>query len=41
MRPKSELVANYRKAYVAIKTYPFIYTAAMLAHYLLHFGELR
>ncbi len=31
MRPKSELVANYRKAYVAIKTYPFIYTAAMLA----------
>ncbi len=30
MRPKSELVANYRKAYAAVKTYPFIYTALLL-----------
>lgn len=27
---KNELLANYRKAYVTIKTFPFIYTAALL-----------
>ena len=27
---KNEMVENYRKAYSAIKTYPFIYSAALL-----------
>lgn len=28
--PKNDLVENYRKAYVTIKTFPFIYTAVLL-----------
>lgn len=28
---KNELVENYRKAYATIKTFPFIYTAVLLA----------
>lgn len=30
MNTKGELVENYRKAYYAIKVYPFIYTAVLL-----------
>lgn len=28
--PKDEMVENYRKAFVTIKTFPFIYTALLL-----------
>ena len=28
--PKNELIENYRKAYFAIKVFPFIYTAVLL-----------
>lgn len=30
MTKKGDLVENYRKAYVAIKLYPFIYTAVLM-----------
>ncbi|MBD5223870.1 MAG: hypothetical protein HDS71_07475 [Bacteroidales bacterium] len=30
MEEKSELIENYRKAFVTIKTFPFIYTALLL-----------